>query len=108
MAATDTTDNGFFVYPPPAGGGGGGGTVTSVGLALPVEFVVSGSPVVGAGTLTGVWANENANYVFAGPTGGAPAVPAFRLLVAADIPTLTSVFDWGKALAVHYNRIGWN
>src|SRR5436189_3360233 len=37
-------------------GGGGGGTVTSVGLSLPVnDYNVSGSPVVGAGTLTGTW-----------------------------------------------------
>ena len=34
------------------GGGGGGGTVTSVGLAAPTGFVVSGSPVTAAGTLT--------------------------------------------------------
>jgi hypothetical protein len=36
--------------------GGGAGTVTSVGLAAPVsDFIVSGSPVTGTGTLTLNW-----------------------------------------------------
>lgn len=35
-----------------AGGGAGGGTVTSVGLAAPSVFTVSGSPVTTTGTLT--------------------------------------------------------
>ncbi len=34
------------------GGGGGGGTVTSVALAAPTGFTVSGSPVTTTGTLT--------------------------------------------------------
>ena len=33
------------------GGGGGTGTVTSVGLSVPTEFAVSGSPVTSAGTI---------------------------------------------------------
>lgn len=33
-------------------GGGGAGTVTSVGLAVPTGFSISGSPITGAGTLT--------------------------------------------------------
>jgi len=71
-------------------GGGGSGTVTSVGLALPAEFSVSGTPVISTGTLTGSWANATANQVFSGPTTGSPGTPAFRALVVADIPTLTS------------------
>lgn len=39
-----------------SGGGGGSGTVTSVGLALPSDFTISGSPVTVSGTLTGAWA----------------------------------------------------
>jgi hypothetical protein len=66
----------------------GTGTVTSVGLALPAEFTISGSPVTSSGTLTGAWANATANYVFAGPTTGSPDTPSFRALVAADVPTL--------------------
>ncbi|MCD6495672.1 MAG: LamG domain-containing protein, partial [Candidatus Aenigmarchaeota archaeon] len=63
-----------------------GGTVTSVGLSLPSEFSVSGSPVTGSGTLTGSWQNQNANEVFAGPTSGGAATPGFRTLVDNDIP----------------------
>ena len=66
----------------------GAGTVTSVGLSLPAEFTISNSPVTGSGTLTGAWANQAANYVFAGPATGAAATPGFRALVAADVPTL--------------------
>jgi hypothetical protein len=70
------------------GGGGGSGTVTSVGLALPAQFSVSGSPVTTNGTLTAGWVNVAANVVLAGPSSGGAAAPAFRSLVAADIPSL--------------------
>jgi hypothetical protein len=70
---------------------GGSGTVTSVGLSLPNIFSVSGSPVQSSGTLTGTLANQNANLVFAGPSGGAATTPAFRSLVASDLPTITSL-----------------
>jgi hypothetical protein len=63
--------------------------VSSVGLSLPAEFTVSGSPVTTSGTLGGTWANQAANKVFAGPSTGADATPAFRSLVAADIPALS-------------------
>src|ERR1043165_5929303 len=66
----------------------GAGTVTSVGLSLPNIFSTSGTPVTGAGTLTGTLATQNANLVFSGPTTGSAATPTFRSLVAADIPGL--------------------
>lgn len=65
---------------------GGVGTVTSVGLSLPAEMSVSGSPVVAAGTLTATWATQSANRVFAGPTSGVASTPGFRALVGADLP----------------------
>lgn len=64
----------------------GQGTVTSVDLALPAEFSVSGGPITAAGTLTATYANQNANLIFAGPGSGSPSAPAFRSLVAGDIP----------------------
>ena len=64
----------------------GTGTVTSVGLALPGIFTVSGSPVINTGTLTGTLATQSANLVWAGPTTGAAATPTFRSLVGADLP----------------------
>jgi hypothetical protein len=66
------------------------GTVTSVALAAPTEFTVSGSPVTGAGTLTFSKNTQAANLVYAGPTTGSAAVPIFRSLVAADLPLATS------------------
>lgn len=71
-----------------AGGGGGSGTVTSVGLALPAQFAVSGSPVTSSGTLAGAWANQSANLIFAGPAVAPASSPAFRSLVSGDIPSL--------------------
>jgi len=66
-----------------------GGTVTSVGLALPTEFTISGSPVVAAGTLTGSWASQNQNLVFASPNG-ATGTPSFRSIVAGDISSVNA------------------
>jgi len=65
----------------------GAGTVTSVGLALPAIFSVTGSPVTGSGTLTGSLASQSANLVWAGPSTGAAASPTFRSLVYNDFPT---------------------
>lgn len=73
------------IWTPGAGGGGGGG-VSSVGLALPAIFTVSGSPVTTTGTLTGALATQTANLIWAGPATGVAAAPTFRLMVAADIP----------------------
>jgi hypothetical protein len=70
--------------------GGGSGTVTSVALALPSIFTVSGSPITTTGTLTGTLNTQNANLVFAGPSSGGAAGPTFRALVAADLPSGTT------------------
>jgi hypothetical protein len=90
----------FYAASAPGGGGGGSGTVTSVGLSMPAEFNVSGSPVTGSGTLTATKANQSANLVYAGPASGSAAAPGFRTLVAADIPALGygSVSSVGLAL----------
>jgi hypothetical protein len=63
-----------------------GGTVTSVALSAPIEFTVSGSPVIDDGTLGFSWQPQIANYVLAGPESGASAAPSFRQLVVADLP----------------------
>jgi hypothetical protein len=67
----------------PTGPAGGG--ASSVGLALPGEFNVTGSPVTTTGTLTGAWANQTTNKVLAAPNGST-GTPSFRALVAADLP----------------------
>lgn len=75
----------------------GTGTVTSVGLALPSIFTISGSPITASGTLTGALATQSANLIFAGPGTGVAATPTFRALVAADIPALPFTDLTGQA-----------
>lgn len=60
------------------------GTVTSVGLALPSIFTVSGSPVTTSGTLTGTLATQSANTHFSGPASGGAATPTFRTISLAQ------------------------
>ena len=67
------------------GSGTGTGSVTSISLAMPSEFSVSGSPVTTSGTITVTEATETANTVYAGPTTGGAAAPGFRALVSADL-----------------------
>lgn len=84
--------------------GGGTGTVTSVGLALPSEFTVSGSPVTSAGTLTGAWASQTANRFFASPDGST-GTPSFRAMVAADVPTLPASKITGANLTAASTKV---
>jgi hypothetical protein len=94
-----------------AASGAAPGSVTSVGLAMPNIFSVSGSPVTGAGTLTSALATQAANLVFAGPTTGSANTPTFRSLVAADIPDLSLVYQPLNAkltaIAALANASGW-
>lgn len=63
------------------------GTVTSVGLTLPAEITVSNSPVTATGSLTGAWANQTTNKIFAAPNGST-GTPTFRSLLSADLPVV--------------------
>ena len=58
-----------------------GGNITSVGLALPDIFNVTGSPLTGPGTITATLVPQGANAVFAGPD------PSFRALTSGDLPS---------------------
>jgi hypothetical protein len=78
---------------------GGGGTVSSVALSLPAIFNVSGSPVTTSGTLGATLASQNQNLVFAAPDTAA-GTPAFRALVASDIPNLPTSKITGLAGAI--------
>ncbi len=72
--------DGTWVVPP------GVGTVTSVGASGPSGIATWSSAVTTSGTLTQTLSNQNANLVLAGPTTGGAATPAFRALVANDVP----------------------
>lgn len=87
---------GGFAYVPSAGSG----TVTSVNAALPVStFSASSGAITASGTITFTFIAQPANKVFAGPATGADATPTWRVLVAADIPSLTlaKISDAGTA-----------
>ena len=95
-AATALTNLGAYPASNPAGYTTNTGTVTSVsgtgtvsGLSLSGTVTSSGSLTLG-GTLAVLpsdFASQTANTVLAAPNGTA-GVPAFRALVAADVPTL--------------------
>lgn len=57
-----------------------GNVVSSVGLALPSDFTVTGSPITGSGTLTGTWVST--------PTGTGAVVRATSPTIAT--PSLTT------------------
>ncbi len=82
---------------------GSGAGVTSVNITVPSALLsISGCPITTSGTCAIALPTRAANLVFAGPTTGAAAAPAFRALVAADIPTIpisTGVSGLGSGVA---------
>jgi hypothetical protein len=74
----------------------------SISLDAPDLFTVSGSPANASGTLGFEWNTAAVNTVLAGPgSGSTAAIPTFRSLVAADIPSLesTKISDFNEAVA---------
>jgi hypothetical protein len=74
----------------------------SLSLTAPDLFTVSGSPAAYNGTLDFEWNVVNVNTVLAGPsTGSTAAIPTFRSLVAADIPSIesTKISDFNEAVS---------
>ena len=64
--------------------------VGSISLTLPSIFNATTFGVTaGAASATMTLSNQAANQVFAGPSSGASAAPAFRALTAADLPAGT-------------------
>lgn len=63
------------------------GTVTSVAATVPSYMSLSGSPITTSGTLAFNFSSQAANKFFSSPNG-VSGVPSFRVIVAADIPTL--------------------
>lgn len=73
------------------------GAVTSVGLKTDSSTSsifanttnnVTGSPITSSGNFTLTLSSQSPHVFLGGPTSGVAAVPAFRTLVASDIPTL--------------------
>lgn len=82
--------------------------VTSVGLAMPVDFTVTNSPVTSSGVINAAWNSQAANLVMASPAAG-PGVPTFRALANADIPapTLTALGGVRAINAVAHRYLTW-
>lgn len=64
---------------------GEGMGVEQVGLSLPNEFVVTGSPVFSSGILSGVWRNQQPNRFLMSPAFGAIGPLSVRGVVPADL-----------------------
>lgn len=84
--------------------GGGTGTVTSVAATTPTELNVVGSPITTSGTLAFSWTNQFSNLVFAAPCS-ATGTPTFRVLCAADIPSLDPTKITGTAVITSDARL---
>lgn len=78
----------LYTTPPPTGG-----VVVAVTATDPVLSSEGIAPDIslaaGYGDTQNPYADKTANYVLAGPVSGVAAAPAFRALVAADIPALS-------------------
>lgn len=64
----------------------GVGTVTSVGLSLPDEFTITGSPVTTSGEISASWSSVASGLILASPVSSA-GTPTFRPLETSDFPT---------------------
>lgn len=72
----------------------GSGTVSSVDMSVPGTLLaVSGGPITGSGTFAVSLPTRAQNLIFAGPASGSAAAPAFRSLVALDIPDLSATYQ---------------
>ncbi len=79
----------YYLASNPSGYTNNTGTVTSVAIALPGIFGLTGSPITTSGTFTVTLASQTANTVFIAPNGSA-GVPTFRALLLADLPSLST------------------
>ena len=74
-------------------GSAGAGTVSSFSAGnLSPLFTTSVATATTTPALTFSLTSQSANVLFAGPTSGGAAAPTFRALVAADIPSLSSLY----------------
>lgn len=95
------------------GGGGGSGTVTEVSIGnLSPLFTTNVTDATTEPSIAFTLSNQSANQVFAGPTSGGSAAPAFRSLVANDIPSgidaskiTTGILDIARIPAAAIERV---
>jgi len=78
----------------------GSGTISSIGFTAPGIFAVGNAPLIADGSIDLTLVNQQANKVFAGPAAGGDAVPTFRVLDAADIPSVDAAKIGSGTLAI--------
>jgi hypothetical protein len=88
------------------GGGGSSGTVTSVGLVMPLDKIVSGSPITVAGTITVADKAQNAHTFKGGPASGGAGAPGYRSIVAGDLPQIPSSLVSGPIPSTQISGLG--
>lgn len=90
------TDNGdgTVTYTPPAGSAHDA-----------VTLAADAATILGLSTQELNLDTQTANYVFAGPTSGAAADPAFRALVAGDIPDISATYLTVAGAALAYQPL---
>lgn len=99
-----TSGTGNTGWEPVKSAAGTPGTVTSVGASLTGATFTG--PVTTSGTLAGTWDSADAKKFLASPTAGA-GVPTFRIIDAADIPTLNqNTTGYAASLAVGSQSAG--
>jgi hypothetical protein len=75
----------------------GVGTVTSVGLTMPLPFIITmtppgtPNPMVGSGTFGVAFRDQAAGKVLAGPLSGSDTTPSFRVIAPSDINDLVTI-----------------
>lgn len=84
----------------------GAGTVTSVAMTVPTIFSLTGSPITTAGTLALSLATQANNTFFAGPNGGGPLAPAFRVIADADVPDTITIAGVNTVTWTSVNKAG--
>lgn len=81
-----------------AGAANGRGSVTSVALALPSDYAVTGSPITTFGTLTAARVSQPQGLFLASPSAGA-GVPVYRGIAVPDVPVLNQPTTGNAATA---------
>lgn len=91
------------------------GTVTSVGIAAPGIFAVTGSPITTSGTITLGLTTQAAGTFFAGPVSGGAALPTFRTVsidemsdVVLTAPSTNQVLAYNGSNWVNTGAVGAN
>lgn len=89
--------DGSTLYDTATSASAGSASVSSVALSVPSFLLVAGSPITTSGTLAVTLATQVKNKILVGPATGSDAVPTFRLMELADLPSIADTKLLGNA-----------